>query len=449
MWSGSGRVYYLRCNAIAKPTTDAEANIEIEVAASKFKDLAGNVNVASSAAADTTNAKFEVISDVVRPEVIITAAAADGDPATIDSGSFTNEAVTFTLKLVDQGAATLVPTDFPGCSNPDTTEGCWTTQTNGATGVATRQLVKQQSTNCAAGVFTVGAGSKLAPTLACTDMGGASSDSQQPVDSIAVASMDAAAGSITVASAESSIDANVGPGQILRIVPKRVGAVNAITGEPSTATMSAALTLASNHFASPYNVADYFNGWTIVTKNGVTGQAGKGVISDFDQSDGTIVVAWDEVITTDTDTKYTLLAPCSAAPLNTDLVIDTVTSSDTVYTFRSGQAPTARKTDATGQAGTANNPYGGIHGEDTDANFAIECQLTRYANDDIAITVPANAFADVALNGNVASRPQKGGGGVTYADAAALTIAPFLVGCAPPLAHVLWCPSFIANTCCR
>ena len=173
----------------------------------------------------------------------------------------------------------------------------------------------------------------------------------------------------------SSIDANVGPGQILRIVPKRVGAVNAITGEPSTATMSAALTLASNHFASPYNVADYFNGWTIVTKNGVTGQAGKGVISDFDQSDGTIVVAWDEVITTDTDTKYTLLAPCSAAPLNTDLVIDTVTSSDTVYTFRSGQAPTARKTDATGQAGTANNPYGGIHGVDTQVRRLISQAL--------------------------------------------------------------------------
>ena len=116
------------------------------------------------------------------------------------------------------------------------------------------------------------------------------------------------------------------------------------------------------------------------------------------------------------------------------LVIDTVTSTNTVYTFRSGQAPTARKTDATGQAGTAANPYGGIHGVDTDANFAIECALTRPANDDIAITVPANAFADVALNGNVASRPQKGGGGVTYSDAAALTIAPFLVGCAAPVA---------------
>jgi hypothetical protein len=426
VWSGSGRVYYLRCNAIAVPATAADAKIEIEIAASKFKDLGGTVNVASSVAADST-AKFSVISDVVRPEVIITAAAGDGTPATIDSGSFINEAVTFTVNLVDQGATALVPTNFPGCSNPDTTEGCWTTQTAAAPTPApekvawARQLVKQQSTNCAEGVFTVGAGSNLAPTLACTVLTG-----QDELSSIAVASMDAAAGSITVGTAETTITDVKGPGQILRIVPKRVGAVDAITGEPTTA-MSGVLTLHADHFgtgtSSAYATDDYFNGWTIVTAT----PAGKGIISDFTQSSGLIAVAWDEVITTTTSTTYTLLAPCSAAPLNTDLVIDTVTSTNTVYTFRSGQAPTARKTDATGQAGTADNPYGGIHGVDTDANFAIECALTRPANDDIAITVPANAFADVALNGNVASRPQKGGGGVAYSDADDLTIAPFLV----------------------
>ena len=427
VWSGSGRVYYLRCNAIAVPATAADAKIEIEIAASKFKDLGGTVNVASSVAADST-AKFSVISDVVRPEVIIKAAPTSALTAFIDSGSFINEAVTFTLNLVDQGATGLVPTDFPGCSNPDTTEGCWTQQTNGATGTATRQLVKQQSTNCAEGVFTVGAGSDLAPTLACTVLSG-----QGELSSIAVASMDAAAGSITVGAAETTITDVKGPGQILRIVPKRVGAVDAITGEPTTA-MSGVLTLHADHFgtgtSSAYATDDYFNGWTIVTAT----PAGKGIISDFTQSSGLIAVAWDEVITTTTSTKYTLLAPCSAAPLNTDLVIDTVTSTNTVYTFRSGQAPTARKTDATGQAGTAANPYGGIHGVDTDANFAIECELTRPANDDIAITVPANAFADVALNGNVASRPQTSSGTVTYSDAAALTIAPFLVGCAAPVA---------------
>ena len=85
----------------------------------------------------------------------------------------------------------------------------------------------------------------------------------------------------------------------------RVGGVDA-NGDPTT-TMSGPLTLHTDHFSRPYNVDDYFNGWTIVAKN--AGQTGTGIISDFNSSDGAIVVAWDVVVTTDTNTKYTMLPP--------------------------------------------------------------------------------------------------------------------------------------------
>ena len=48
--------------------------IAIEIAATKFKDLAGNDNTASSALS-TGNAKYSVVSDISRPTAVVTASS--------------------------------------------------------------------------------------------------------------------------------------------------------------------------------------------------------------------------------------------------------------------------------------------------------------------------------------------------------------------------------------
>jgi hypothetical protein len=115
--------------------------------------------------------------------------------------------------------------------------------------------------------------------------------------------------------------------------------------------------------------------------------------------------------------RYKLTAPCSAAPLNTNLIIETVTPTPSptptydIITFREGYAPTARHTDSTGVANTgaadavAGGEDAGVHGADTDANFAIECALMRPGNRDITVQIPAAQFSDAAGNPNVASEP--------------------------------------------
>ena len=107
--------------------------------------------------------------------------------------------------------------------------------------------------------------------------------------------------------------------------------------------------------------------------------------------------------------------PCSASPMNTNLVIESVGDdggdANVVYTFRAGYAPTARTTDATGIANTgaagavAGGEDAGIHGVDTDANFAIECALMRPENREITVQIPASSFADASGNPNPASDP--------------------------------------------
>jgi hypothetical protein len=153
---------------------------------------------------------------------------------------------------------------------------------------------------------------------------------------------------------------------------------------------------------------DYYVGWTIETEL----PTGKGVVVDYHGTNKVATIEWESVVTdVGGTTTYTLTAPCSAAPLNTDLVIEQVTTTNTVYIFRSGYAPTARTTDATGIANTgaagavAGGEDAGIHGVDSDANFAIECALMRPANRDISVHVPAGAFSDLSGNPNPKSDP--------------------------------------------
>merc|ERR1719231_1082377 len=101
--------------------------------------------------------------------------------------------------------------------------------------------------------------------------------------------------------------------------------------------------------------------------------------------------------------------------MNTNLVIESVgddgATANVVYTFREGYSPTARTTDATGITNTgsagavAGGEDAGIHGVDSDANFAIECALMRPANREISAQIPASSFSDLAGNPNPASDP--------------------------------------------
>merc|ERR1711988_322480 len=142
---------------------------------------------------------------------------------------------------------------------------------------------------------------------------------------------------------------------------------------------------------------DYYVGWTIETEL----PTGKGTVVDYDGGDQLATVAWESVVTVIPETTtYTLTAPCSAAPMHTNLVIESVNVDGDVYTFREGYAPTARTTDATGTA-----IAGGIHGVDTNDNFAVECALMRPANRDISVWIPAGQFSDAAGNPNPKSDP--------------------------------------------
>jgi len=119
VWSGTGRIYYLRCNAIdggwsvtmptasgkdpanaANDLTAALRTIAIEIAATKFKDLAGNDNTASSALS-AGNAKYSVVSDISRPTAVVTASSV---PAAIGAGKIditTANANTIELNTAD------------------------------------------------------------------------------------------------------------------------------------------------------------------------------------------------------------------------------------------------------------------------------------------------------------------------------------------------------------
>jgi hypothetical protein len=133
---------------------------------------------------------------------------------------------------------------------------------------------------------------------------------------------------------------------------------------------------------------------------------GKGIVVDYVGSTKVATIEWEAIVTdVPTTTTYTLTAPCSATPLNTNLVIESVANTNTEYIFRTGYAPTARTTDATGIASVTAGADRGIHGVDSNANFAIECALMRPANRDVTVYIPAGQFSDAAGNPNPASDP--------------------------------------------
>jgi hypothetical protein len=253
----------------------------------------------------------------------------------------------------------------------------------------------------------------LTPTLLCPALTAAITGgiAAYGLDEIIVAEMDVAARTITVAAAHATITADTGPGQTLRIIPRyesgTLATAHASDTGPLTVTLPAQFTSPATANVASGN--DYYVGWTIETEL----PTGKGVVVDYNGANKVATIEWESVVTdVGGTTTYTLTAPCSAAPMNTDLVIETVTGTPaTVYTFRSGYAPTARTTDATGIANTgaadavAGGEDAGIHGVDNNANFAIECALMRPANRDISVHIPAGAFSDVAGNPNPKSDP--------------------------------------------
>ena len=409
VWWGSGLVYYLRCNAIPEGgniiATVATRTISIAFAVDKFYDLAGTANTAMSA--------FTIISDNQSPNVITTAATPA--PAPLASGDFTNLITTFTFTLADAimvgttststSATALVPTAVTQAQYPYTISapGAWASHhaTDG-TGI----MHTTGSTNCGGGTFTVGAGSNLAPTLACPLAG-----VDWIVEEIPVATMVVSTRTITLAAqitAPTTIDdaAGGGAGQTFQIIARYQ------RGTLGTVVSDLVVTLPTN-YALPTEAlgatggttnaatADFYVGWTIETEL----PTGKGIVVDYDESNKQATIEWETIVTATAATTYTLTAPCTAAPMYTDLVAESVTSNGITVVFRTGFAPTARTTDATGVAAVAAGADRGIHGVDSDANFAIECALMRPANREITAYVPAGQFSDVAGNPNTASDP--------------------------------------------
>lgn len=352
-----------------------------------------------------------MISDHQAPQIVT---AASGS---LTNGSYANDDVTFTFTLSDPTGATLVPTAVTQTQYPYsiTVPDAWTSHVDGtsATGVMHATAINCNG-NAARATFTVDAGSNLAPTLLCPKL--TSGGDTYRIAEILVSSMDVSQRTITVAAAESTIDADVGPGQTLQIISRyEKGTLAAAgTGDDSalTVTLPANPTLPDSS-ASTSSADDYYVGWTIEIEL----PTGKGVVTNYHGTNKVATIAWESVVTgIPTTTTYTLTAPCSAVPMYTNLVIESVTdvdvsNTDMVYTFREGYAPTARTTDATGIANAAapgaiaGGEDAGIHGVDSDANFAIECALMRPANREISVWIPAGQFSDEAGNPNPKSDP--------------------------------------------
>lgn len=441
-------MYYLRCNAIpeggATTTAAADRTISVAIAVSKFTDLAGNDNTALSA--------FTVISDHQSPTVVTTAATSSA----ITSGSMTNADTTFTFTLADATSdQTLVPTSITQAQYPYgiTVPEAWTAQKT----LAGVMVDGVGSTNCNPGTFTVGANSNLGPTLLCPVL--SSGGDTWGKAELAVSEMDVAARTITLAAQETTIagggacagsqtlgaecntfthnDLSNGcqsdpgctwtpgnaAGQTLQIIARyETGTLAAAgTGDSGAATV----TLPTN-FDTPNEAAgggsgttstanDYYVGWTIETEL----PTGKGVVTDYHGANKVATIEWESIVTdVGGTTTYKLTAPCSAAPLYTNLIVESAAASpgppavdDAVITFREGFAPTARQADSTGidNAGAAGAVAGGedagVHGADTNANFAIECALMRPGNRELSVYVPADRFSDAAGNPNLASEP--------------------------------------------
>jgi hypothetical protein len=408
-----GKVHYLRCNAIPEggvtSTLVADRTISIAFAINKFYDLAGNANAASAAA-------FTVISDHQAPKIVTTAAAG---ATALTNGSFANADVTFTFTLSDPTSATaLAPTAITQAQFPYaiTAPADWTAHPDGTSALG---IMHTNSINCngnaARATFTVGAGSDLAPTLLCPALTSAITIADYGLAEIRVSEMDVAARTILVAAAHATIDADFGPGQTLQLIARyEQGTLATAHADDTTAltvTLPANPTL-PDPAATTASGADYYVGWTIETEK----PTGRGVVTNYDGTTKVATIGWESVVTdVGGTTTYTLTAPCTAAPLNTNLVIEAVNdngaTTEVVYLFRAGYAPTARTTDATGIANTgaagavAGGADAGIHGVDSNANFAVECALMRPANRDITVQIPAGQFSDAAGNPNPASDP--------------------------------------------
>jgi len=398
---GSGVTYYLRCNAIPEggATTTAESGrtISIAFAQNVFGDLAGNQNAAVAA--------FTVKSDNQAPT--ITTAAVTPAPAPLTNGSFTKVDATFTFTLADATSAiALVPTAVTQSQYPYpiTAPADWTAHG------ANAGIMQSTATNCfkadgTAPAFTVGAGSDLAPTLVCAALASGGDTWGLAEIVIASAGLDLSTRKITVATAEATITATLGPGQTLQLIARyekgTVAAADASDTTALTLTLPANPTLPDSS-ATTSTTDDYYVGWTIETEL----PTGKGIVIDYVGSTKVATIEWEAIVTdVPTTTTYTLTAPCSATPLNTNLVIESVANTNTEYIFRTGYAPTARTTDATGIASVTAGADRGIHGVDSNANFAIECALMRPANRDVTVYIPAGQFSDAAGNPNPASDP--------------------------------------------
>jgi hypothetical protein len=409
VWCAQGVVYYLRCNAIPEGgivvAAEATRTISIAIAASKFTDLAANDNAELTA--------FTVKSDNQSPIVTTLASNDDGTNYNLAHGSFTNAATKFKYTIADAvilaGSSTatsdqdivvtnLDQTQYP---YPITAPSAWLSHhaTDG-TGI----MHTLGTTNCQGGTFTIGAdaAAKRIPTMACPLLG---ASWVLPEIIIGSAGMDVSTRKITVATAEATITDALGPGQTLQLIARyEKGTVAAADGSDTTALT---LTLPTNPTlpdsgATTSTTDDYYVGWTIETEL----PTGKGIVIDYVGSTKVATIEWEAIVTdVPTTTTYTLTAPCSATPLNTNLVIESVANTNTEYIFRTGYAPTARTTDATGIASVTAGADRGIHGVDSNANFAIECALMRPANRDVTVYIPAGQFSDAAGNPNPASDP--------------------------------------------
>lgn len=407
---GSGTVYYLRCNAIGDVTLVTVATtrtISIEFAITKFSDLAGTVNTAMAA--------FTIISDNQSPNVITS--ALDSGSVALLHGAFTNLVTTFSFTLADEimvgttstdtTDATLVPTAVTQTQYPYTiiAPGDWTAHhaTDGS-GI----MHSKGTTNCGGGTFTIGAGSNLVPTMACPLVG-----VDWIVEEMPLATMVVSTRTITLSAAITAptvIDDGTtggGAGQTFQLIARyQTGTLGGVVSDlvvtlPTNYALPTAA-LGSTGGTTDATTADFYVGWTIETES----PTGNGVVVDYDETNKQATIEWETIVSVTTTTTYKLTAPCSATPLYTDLVVESVGASPfTTVVFREGFAPTARTTDATGVAAVAAGPDRGIHGVDNDANFAIECALMRPANREITAFVPAGQFSDAAGNPNTASDP--------------------------------------------
>ena len=120
LWTGSGLIYYLRCDGTAAsataPATGTPADITVQMAASRFTDKAGTDNTAGTA--------LTVKSDTAPPTVTITA----NDGAAKTHGSISKAATVVFTFTVSEDSADFVKADV-------TTSGCSQT-TSGGTGWA-------------------------------------------------------------------------------------------------------------------------------------------------------------------------------------------------------------------------------------------------------------------------------------------------------------------------